>query len=340
MPLSPSVPPRLRGKRRSFHRPEVLNLRPVKSPNLYCACQAKRTPSDVGAGVILMAFRAKPNNQTVYWETNQHVNRLWKWPFIAILHWAPSWPVLGRNPYISSHLLRNRKSKRASRRWCFFSCFTADARPLHPVLQSVSGGRPGAASVRGACFLRPLGRPGCPSCRGQGLRVWAERLGTLVSKKMTLKFNCNRFYTLKCVYGSRGRTIAYVKPNKSRIKRFVAPNEAACNLMHFLLHCGPLSDISGSSLLDCRCRCSFFCGQKMISTTFKVSKFNFTLSFLVNKQNKMQISASLYFWVPHCHMWLSAIMWTICRTVWLKTSKRLRGKRLTQYPLDIIPLYY
>lgn len=56
MPLSPSAPPRLRGKRRSFHRPEVLNLRPVKSPNLYCACQAKRTPSDVGAGVIVMAF--------------------------------------------------------------------------------------------------------------------------------------------------------------------------------------------------------------------------------------------------------------------------------------------
>lgn len=64
------------------------------------------------------------------------------------------------------------------------------ARPLHPVLQSVSRGWPGAASFCRSCFLCPLGWPWVPSCCGQRLWVWTERLCTLVSTEICAAQHC------------------------------------------------------------------------------------------------------------------------------------------------------
>lgn len=66
-----------------------------------------------------------------------------------------------------------------------FVSFTVDARPLHPVLQPVFGGGPGAASFCGSCSLCTVGRPRGASSRSQRLRVCAKWLCTLVSR-MTL----------------------------------------------------------------------------------------------------------------------------------------------------------
>lgn len=65
-----------------------------------------------------------------------------------------------------------------------------DACSFHPVLRSVFGWRPGAASFRGSCFVCTLGRPRGASSRSQRLRVWAEWLRTLVSKMTLSDLRC------------------------------------------------------------------------------------------------------------------------------------------------------
>ena len=88
----------------------------------------------------------------------------------------------------------------------------------------------------------------CWSCCKERLekKNWSERwiLPQRLHKQHLKVNSANEFYTLKSVYRSWGSTSAYVE--KSGIKPYVAPEEAACNLKNCLhwwqlmamLHCG------------------------------------------------------------------------------------------------------
>lgn len=73
--------------------------------------------------------------------------------------------------------------------WCDHM-FCADACTFHPVLQSVFGWRPGAASFRSSCLLCTVGWPRGASSSSQRLRVWTEWLCTLVSRMTLSDLHC------------------------------------------------------------------------------------------------------------------------------------------------------
>lgn len=174
---------------------------------------------------------------------------------------------------------------------CFLAC-AVDARPLHPVLQSVSGWRWGAASLCGSCFLCALVWPRRASSCGQRLRVWAEWLCTLVSK-MTLTDNALKH----CPIMTDGRNVRGNCPVKSVSSRFInraTENKAGNN------------STSGNDSCDI-CEIGGAIGTKLRSTVFRYPG-RWVLRW--NRWNRHDLKPQFVYCVKQHYVWGSKL-WVV-----------------------------